>query len=450
MFFQKLNFRNPLNAIKDYLLSVIAYKPHMADPTAFDPRGGTVDYPVEVTMGKKLYREMLPKTMIGTFSKRNDLVAGVTAFEAPSFDNTALIWKKDIKEGDEYRLQYNEASDGLPTYGDTPTESGEFPKYMGQDFRCNCVKSPGFQVTGKESRKLVKKSIENIPQNVQNNATDWMAREMERSAIVALLWGADGSLLSGAADGGKNINLGPGSGVGAGTPLMGMHHYTTDEGFMTYTPAALTSWNSTVNDAINGIDAAAADKITLAQLDKIREKLDDIHFSPVTVNGKVYKAVCWLDPQLAWRLKYILKDDFKYARERSANNPIFNTSYQIEYNEILFVAVPNLKKFRPAYNATTGYPDIGPDYSQTFKDYSNSETNAWALFLGAGALLMGQDGMLEPHRAKAPYGEVDGLAISVHHSFSFKRNQWDTKDGRTDSKCHSVLAASFYEPGQDW
>lgn len=53
MFFLKQRNRNPLNAIKDYLLSVFSYKPHVSAPAEFDSRGGTVDYHTEASFGKK-------------------------------------------------------------------------------------------------------------------------------------------------------------------------------------------------------------------------------------------------------------------------------------------------------------------------------------------------------------------------------------------------------------
>jgi len=418
----------------------------------FDSRGGSYDQQTQVTFNKQLFREQFARTIIGSLAKPGPHVAGKTSFASPAIDSSTFIWQQSFAgmPGDEKRITLSEAFNGMGVHGDLHTRSGEFLEFMSQAYRINTVKSPGFQVHGAENRKRVAASIMNMPGEVRTGANNWMAQEDMYDFLIALYYGADKTALNSLATGGLAVNLGPGSGIGAGTPLCGMHQYTTDEGFITYDGSALSTHNSLVNDAINGIDAAAADKITLAQLQKIREKLDDLHFLPGTLNGQQYKALAPCDPQIARRIAYILKDDYKNGMERGKSNPIFNCDYQIEFEGVLYVSVPDMKKFRPSYNAANSRIDIGPNLTSDPRTYSNTSTNASIFYLGAGAVLMAHDGQATAHIANAQYGPQDGMGISLHKRRTMMRNQWETKDGRTESKCYNVLAAHFYEPGIDW
>lgn len=421
----------------------------MANPE-FNSRGGQYDQQTEVMFNKQLYREYVSRTFVGSLSRRNDIVAGHTAFETPSFDSSTFIWTQEIPSGDEKRLTMSETSKGNGTYGDIATKAGDFVEFHSQAFRINTIKSPGVQVHGKESQKLVVASITNIPDIVKRNVVLWHAQEENYDAIRALLYGADKGLLLEHALGGKAVNLGAGAGIGAGTPLMGMHWYTKDSGFVSYDASDLTGWNSDVNDAVDGIDATDSDKVTLPQLDKIRDKLDSEDFEPGRINGKDYKAVALCDPQVILRIAHILNSDYKYARERGQSNPIFNVDYQLEHDGVLYIGVSDLKKFRPEYNSGNGYVDIGPGFGSTDpRAYTTTTDAGLIIYMGAGALLRATDGTVNLHTATANF-PVDGMAITAHTRRGFMRNQWETKDGRTASYCRSVLTAAFYEPGIDW
>ncbi len=418
----------------------------------FDSRGGTYDRQTQVAFEKQLYRDQLTRTIVGSLAKPNNYVAGKEAYEDDIvLDRSSFVWvRKFSGGGDEKRITLREAFAGMGVHGDNHTQTGQFPEYMSNAFRINRVKSPGFQIQGEENRRRVQDSIMNIPSDVEEGANNWMGQEDEYDFILSLFNGGDKTVLNSLANGGLAASVGPGSGVGAGLQLAPMHFYTTDTSFATYTPSDLAAWNSTVNDGINGIDAAAADKVTLAQLQKIRAKLDDLHFMPGTLNGQRYKAIALVDPDIAWRIAYILKDDYKYGMERGKNNPIFNVDYQIVHDGVLYVSMPNLKIFRPSYSAANSKITVGPGMASDPREYTNSETVASILYLGAGSVLMGADGKSTIHKAVAQYGEVDGMAVSVHKRRSFVRSQWDTHDGRTESKCFNVLGAFFYEPGIDW
>lgn len=411
------------------------------------------EYNTGVGYEKQIFNEVLTKTFVGSLSKRNKSVNQLEALGLDGgIDKSTFIWKRTITEGDEYRLTHEDAIVGNGTYGDKPVAAGPALGYKNQNFRINQTKSPAAQVPGIMQQQRVAKSLTGLSEATRQAAITWMAEEVEFDAIISYLYGASKSLLKSRADGGLAVNLGPESGIGAGTPLFGMHMYTTDTGFITYDGSALSTHNSLVNDAINGIDAAAADKLTLSQHEKIRTKLDQEKFLPGTINGQEIKALALTDPDICTRLgKNILRTDYGTSgpRENDYKNRIFRVDYTILLDGILYIPVENLRKFRPAYNATNGYPDIGPGLTQDPREYTNSETIGWVIYCGAGSLLWGTNGMVEVSEGR-PKHKKDGQEWSAWQKFGIKRNQWDTYDGRSESTCNSVLLAAFYEPGHDW
>jgi len=439
-----------LTWLKLAIMQCLCIRPNMgAGVGTFDGLGGDYDENTVKAFEKGLHMEARTRTFIGTLSKPNKVVSKKRAFGEESLDSSTFIWRKKITSGDQLKLTLEEAAEGMPTYGDLAQETGDFLAYKNQNAYVNYIKSPAIQVQGEMAQQRVNTSIMNIPASVRKAAVMYMAEQMEYEAIIALLYGASPSALNATSAGGLGVSLGPGaSGIGAGNPLMGMHWYTTDTGFMTYTPTTLSTWNSTVNDGVNGIDAAASDSVTLAQLELIRAQLDTLKFQTGTLNGKEYKAVCLCDPQIPWRIRNLLGTQYQNAEKRGPDNPIFNVNFTIELDDILYVPVPSLLKFRPAYNAVTSYIDIGPGLTSDPRTYTNSETIGLMIYLGAGGLIEGYNGRVQIAKATAPFGPQDGLAIGARQKLAYVRNQWDSKDGRTaQSTCYSVAVAAFYEPG---
>lgn len=436
-----------LKWLKLAIMSCFVIRPNEGGPGVFDSLGSDYDENTVKAFEKGLHMEVRTHTFIGALSKPNKVISKKRAFGEDSLDNSTFIWRKKITSGDQLKLTLEEAADGMPTYGDLAQETGDFLAYKNQNAFVNYIKSPGIQVQGEMAQQRVNKSIMNIPASVRKAVIMYMAEQMEYEAIIALLYGASPSALSGKSDGGLAVNLGPADGIGAGNPLMGMHWYTTDTGFMDYTPTALSTWNATVNTGVDGIDAASSDSVTLAQLEMIRDQLDTLKFQTGTLNGKEYKAIALCDPQIPWRMRNLLGTDYQQARKRGKDNPIFNVSYTIELDDVLYVPVPSLKLFRPAYNAGNSLIDIGP-VTQDPRNYTTTSDIGLIIYLGAGGLIEGYNGRVQLAKATAPFGPQDGLAIGARQKLAYIRNQWDSKDGRTaESTCYSVLTAAFYEPG---
>jgi hypothetical protein len=277
---------------------------------------------------------------------------------------------------------------------------------------------------------------------------DYMAEQIEFEAIPALLQGGSPGALKGVSEGGLGVSLGIGTGAGAGVALMNKHWYTPDTGFVTYSVTPAT-YNSSVNDAVNGIDVDAADRFSLITHQVIRAKLDDELWNPVEINGKRYKAIAATDPDIMWRLRHIMKTDNTYARERGASNPIFNVDYMIELDDILYFSWRNLKKYRPAYNATTAVPDFGPLATGVDpRKFTVTSTNGLIIYMGANALVEGYNDAIEVNEENARFNK--GLEVAAHMQLAYIRGEWYAKDGRTDTDAcenRSVLCAAFDEPG---
>jgi hypothetical protein len=412
----------------------------------FDPIGGTYDEQTTYATNKALYYAMRTRSLIADLSRTSGGVNEMESF--PGLQLNPVIRRKKIDKGDMIRDTMVEAVRGLVSYGDMPVRAGGFLEFKNQESRVNQIDSPAYQVVGKMSQQRVKETLPDLPEITQQQAIEFMREELEFQAIAAILQGASPAILETAANGGSGISLGVGAGAGAGVPLMGKNWYTTDTGFITYDTTPATH-NSTVNDAVNGIDAADADKFTLAQHNLIRARFDNIPWEPVTIGGKRYKAIGAMDPDMMWRLRSLLATYNQYAMPRGKDNPLFNNNYQIEMDDIIYFSWPNLKKYRPAYNATTLRPDFGPVTAGVDpRGYSTSSSYGLVIYLGGNALLEGFNDELWTTTKTYDHGK--GWEVSAHMMEGFVRSEWYAKDGRTDTTAcenRSSLIAAFYEPG---
>lgn len=412
----------------------------------FDSVGGTYDEQTTYETDKQLFYSMRTRSLIADLSSTSGGVNEMESF--PGYDLNPVIRRKQITEGDMLRDTMVEAVTGLVTYGDMPVRAGGFLQFKNQEFRVNQIDSPAYQVVGKMSQQRVKKTLPDLPMETKRQAIEFMREELEFQAIPALLQGASPAVLTAVSSGGLGVSLGVGSGAGAGIPIMGKNWFTPDTGYITYNTTPAT-WNSTINDAVNGIDAAAADKFTLTFHEIIRGQLDTIPWEPVGIGGKRYKAIAACDPDIMWRLKGLLATYNQYAMSRGSTNPLFNNNYQVELDDVIYFSWPNLKKYRPAYNATTVRPDFGPVTAGVDpRGYTTSSSYGLIIYLGANALLEGYNDELTTTVENYKHGK--GWEVAAHIMEGFVRSEWYAKDGRTDATAcenRSSLVAAFYEPG---
>ena len=412
----------------------------------YNSRGGTVDVQTERVVGMRLWSEILVymNTFLSRLRKgaRVQQIAGGT-----SSDVLSVIKRKEIKYGDEAIFTSDEGIVGAPTYGDIAVSRGVTPAYKNAQARLNMIKSPAIPDLAEFQKHLIAGTIKDVPASIKAKVQKYFVPQLEFEAIYALLNGASMGVLNTLAKGGLNASLGIGSGVGAGTPLMCKNWYTVDNGFMTYN-ATHATWNSDVNSAINTI-TAAADAITLKILLAIREHLDSIPWNGAHYAGKGYKAVVLCDPVLWYHIDYLLDSKYQAALPRSKDNPTFGVDMVIEYLDMVFVNVPNLKKYRAATNAVTLVPDFGPGINVDPRTYTTSSNVALMTFLGDNALFEGYDGVVKTTHEDGYH--TDGQEWGARTKVAHMRGEWYSKDNRVLSVDNvyspSILQTAFYENG---
>jgi hypothetical protein len=414
----------------------------------FDSHDGTYNAQTSFAFSKQLFYQAYRKSLV---SNLPSVVTG--AYEQG--DISAVIDRTKITEGDRVVFTLQDNIKGKATYGDSPVRAGGFLAFKNLEARVNSIDSPAIQIVGKMSQQRVRQSITNLDAKTRAQIIAWCAQQDEFEAIPALLQGASPSIMKPVADGGLGISLGTGSGAGAGVPLMNKWFFTPDSGFVSYSTTPAT-YNAAVDDAIYNIDAADADKCTLAFLNTIREKMDDICFEPVDFLGKRIKAIAACDSQIMWRIaKNLLADANKYQMPRGSDNPFWQTESIVMIDEVAYISWPMLKKYRPkAVGTGNGAGTSGPNFGPLATDvdprtYSTDSTNGLIVFMGAGALKEGYNDEIEVLEETGRFQK--SMEIAAHMMKGYVRGEFYAKDGRAASadnvENRSVIVAAFYEPG---
>jgi hypothetical protein len=434
-----------LTGIMQAFLQLFAVVSYIDGVGRFDSVDGAYDANTSFAFNKALYYQANRKSLIANLPNQ---VVG--AYEKG--DISPVIDRTRITEGDMVRFTLEDNIRGKATYGDSPVIAGGFLQFKNLEARVNNIDSPAIQIVGKMSQQRVRQSIENLPAKTRTQIITFMNQQKEFEAIDALIQGGSSSVMKSTADGGLGISLGVGSGAGAGVPLMNKHWFTPETGFCTYSTIPAT-YNAAVNDAIGGIDAVDADKCTLAYLNTIREKMDDIMFEPIMFLDKNLRAIAVCDPQIMWRIgKTLLADVNKYSMERGKTNPFWSTVDIIVIDEVAYISWPNLKKYRPSNNGTTGVrgPNFGPLTADSDpRTYTTTSSNGMIIYMGGGALKEGFNDEISVTEEKGRHDK--GLEVAAHMMEGFIRGEFYSKDGRADStdnvENRSVICAAFYEPG---
>lgn len=414
----------------------------------FDSIDGTYDEQTSFGFGPTVYTEARERTILGALSKGRDDVSQMIAGGKPvSIDNTACIVRKEIKAGDMVRFTMEEAVKGMPTWGDSDVQRGDYVVYKNLEARVNTIKSPAIPLPADMSLQRAKLSLMDPKGRLRRQVVDYMAQELEYELLIAGHYGASKAALRSEDDGGLGINLGVGSGVGAGTPLMPKNFYCVDQGFPTYTDVHAT-WNTNLNTYMSAI-TAGADGLTILGIKTIRRQMDRIFFAPAYIDGVRYKAIGLCDPDLWYRLDHLLHDEYENAKPRRTDHEIFGVDHQLVYHGILFLNVPNMEKFRMGNQADPDYPSLGPGLTSDPRDYSVTSSIASILFIGSGAFFEGYNGNIGITEERGYHG--DGYEIGARTKDVFVRGEWYAKDSRASAAantyCNSLMLASFYEGG---
>ena len=422
-------------------------------PGTFDSIGGTYDKQTGFSFFKTLYYQMRTRSIVGKLSAAGMGGSAQTeqmrAGEDLALQGSSAINRVQISQGDMMRLTLQEHAKGMATYGDTPFRQGDFLAFKNMEARVNEIDSPAIPVQGKMAQQRVRASITNLPQAVREEVLNFMEEQLEFEFLLSLLNGASPSVLLPQSSGGLGITLGVNAAGTAGNALMGRHWYTPQGSYLTYNTTPAT-WNSAVNTALGAITAGAAGYVSIIQLKMLRAKLDDLLFRPINIGKRKYKALWLTDSDLWYRIDHLLNAYYQTSKPRESNidNPVFDVDRVLEYDGMLFLNVPNLKKFRPSTNATTLCPDFGPGMTKDPRSYTTTSSLGMMIGIGNNSVIEGYNDVLNVQSFDALLQK--GMSVAGSMMEGFIRSEWYAKDGRTDVGAvysDNVISAAFYEPG---
>jgi hypothetical protein len=421
----------------------------------FDSVDGTYDEQTGFSFEKTLYYQARTRSIIGKLSRPaggSKAVVGGEAGGDQTLDGSSILRRVKISEGDMLRLTMQEHAAGLSTYGDSAIRRGDFLSYKNMEARVNAIGSPAIPVVGRMAQQRAKMSITNLPAAVREAVINYMEEQMEYEFLYSLPAGGSMSLMSSLANGGLALSLGVNTSGTAGRQLMPRHFWTKNDGYLGYSTTPAT-WNSTCNTALNEISADVGGILTLADLSIIRAKLDDLYFKGLRFGSSKYKAIAIVDSDTYYRINHLLKPYYRDSKPREGKNPIFDLQHTVEFEDVIYVNVPNLKKYRLSYSSANGYPTIGPGLTTDPRSYTPTSKLSTIYFLGMGAVVEGYNDSIKVEIEKGSFGQ--GMEVAAMMDLGYVRAEWFAKDARTSIDAvynDSLFAATFYEPGvgQNW
>ena len=422
----------------------------------FTTRDGAYGKQTSLSFFKKLYYEMRQRSILSKLAGKT--VDGTSGQEF-SLDSSNIIDRNLIQTGDTVTKTLQEHIAGMPTYGDMPVNNGDFIAYKNIDARINNIDTMAIPVQGKMQQQLVAASITDLPGAVQNEVTEFLAKQEEYEFLISLFAGASPSVLKAANKGGLAMKLGFNALGAAGAPLACRNIYTTGRtgyangGMIPMTDATPSVWNAAVNTAIGQMTTNTTDKIDRSWLKKIRKQLDRLKFAPVTVGKTKYKAVVLCDDDVYSRIAGIIEDVAAPGATKTDDNPQVTGFDKLFWRDLLFICVPDLNTFRPATG--TGAPKWGPvtetdPMSVDPRTFANGSNTGVMVFLGGGAVIEGYKDEIEVTTDIGIHKK--GVSVAGHIMKGFVRTEWNAYDGRpaTDAKAvqnFSSLIVLSYEPG---
>jgi len=409
----------------------------------------STDFNVRFGIDSTLYYETRAETLLGKLSRPSTRpeLEGQNHGTGKNVAATDIISRKKITTGDEVRFTLREAATGLPAYGDLSPNKGGYGAYRHQNVVINKIKTAAFPISGEMDRQMVRESVANLPQEVRDDAKEWMADEIDHEFIRSLIFGASKSLLAPAIAGGKEIVLGGGT---AGVAQMCRNFYTNDSGLVTFSDVQAT-YNTAVNVAVQGIDAATDDQINLTNQRYFRRLLDKMLFAAPQWNGVKSKnkirAVHLCDPAIVERMAIELELIQRDVLPRSEDSAVLDSYNPILYKNMLYVPVPQLEAYRPAYDAGLGRPRFGADLDKDPRTFTTSSKMCLMITLGGRAVLEAFNADLK--LTMDADGHQTYMDVVAHIHNGFVRAEWWKKDGTTGAaacKNYSSIVSVFYDP----
>ena len=156
----------------------------MAGQQVWNDAGSTYSsYIVNPALEKKIYMKSTFATIFGKLNgprmvKEQTIVGSGGAKMTIDQGNDSPIWEKDFTAGgNECRFTTRQKQTGMATYGDAPTKSGDFAKYMFSYVKVIQVDSPSYPVVGFESQMKVKDVIDDVVNAEKDVICLWRTEE---------------------------------------------------------------------------------------------------------------------------------------------------------------------------------------------------------------------------------------------------------------------------------
>ena len=166
-----------------------------------------------------LHREYREASAFGMMSKtvKERVIKNAQGDTTLDVATSAAVWHKSIDSGDEARFTLTRNIDGTPTYGDSPTKTGERLSIMHGKVLLNRIDTPAIPIMQDMATHRIKNVLSEQVQKgeVREQVKLFFAEEDTLEGYRGFLRGASQNLLASYEEGGIALNLGRGAGLQA-------------------------------------------------------------------------------------------------------------------------------------------------------------------------------------------------------------------------------------------
>jgi hypothetical protein len=412
-----------------------------------DPGSATNAYVVLPQLSKDIYIESEWSQIFGRMNGTRQVVTKEFG-DGLKIDagNDSPVWEKSLIENAECRFTLREHNEGMPNYGDASVKTGGFANWKHSVCYVRKVKSPAAQFPGFESTENFKRVAEDLVTMEKKGWSQWRSEEVELDAHRAALHGASRGLLL-TTDGGKGITLAGGS---AGEYRSPYNTYVAGQTGLTTPNYTRATHEATLSTLLVDLSDDSSFGFDYNEHRKHCVNVRNLKFKPVTIGGKKLIAGCIIDNRLLSRLTAYggtVSTLFMNAYARGKDNPAVNHLEALELDGILYIPSKFLEYFRPTADGATITYGCGMTEDPRSSLYTNTSNICMAWYFGAGCLLRGK----RKGGVRFTYYEEkhDGAKeIAMNYDDGWTRNDWVTRDGRTEIKNDNMLMAYYYDPGE--
>ena len=337
-------------------------------------------------------------------------------------------------EGDEIDWTIVKKLSGPVTMGDRVPAKGGYMDFWHNKMRLNMSKCPAFQIPGElDLARLEPNLFQKYRPLLTAQINLWWAEWYAHQMYMAILRGADDTLLGPVSNGGLNVDLG----AGAGKQVSPLNVLIRGQGMIG--GATLAARETNIKNGFGALSTAnASHKISLNALSEVSEELSGGPYMGVDVGGEE-KFFCILPSVVRNTLQgpnSTLVDFAKYQAAWGATHPLLKMT-SLSIGKLLVIYDDSLSRLNPDVSGSDivwGKAQTGVDNEFSNWSYANLTTaqkkNGIGLILGASAIREATRDRLEFTEEKGPHGV--GHEISAKKKGSAIRSQW--RDMQDSSK----------------